>query len=241
MAGRVTRWPGGADVLDRLARPLVIIRCLIPDDHQRAVPVFVCSPTELAGFHLACGGRRRSRTRGRCSRAGRAAGGAGRADRPAVAAPVDDSAHAVSLASLGTVLLTRFEQAGMLADADGAVTALGDALAASPGHCDSARWRSSLGSALQARSVRTGSMADLEDALTAYRDAVAALPAGDPDRAVILFSFGSGLSRRAELTGSSENLRDAVALSGTCCYLPRLALAQEFCSTLVMRRRGSMK
>ena len=128
-----------------------------------------------------------------------------------LAAIPDHPNRAGILSNIGLALRARFERAGQLDDADAAIKAGRDAVAATPAdHPDRPGHLSNLGLALQARFERAGQLGDLDDAIQAGQEAVAAAPAGHPRRAGCLSNLGVVLRIRFERTGQLSDLDAAV-------------------------------
>lgn len=81
--------------------------------------------------------------------------------------------HAGYFTNLGLALLTRFEQAGQLADLNGAIKTLEQAVEASPAHHpDSAKYLSNLAGALKTRFEHIGHLSDLDTAASSFHAAL---------------------------------------------------------------------
>lgn len=132
------------------------------------------------------------------------------AQEEAAAISRDHPGLADKLATLGAILMIRFDKTDALADLDAAIQAQRDAIAAAPAGPCQAGATASLGRALYQRFERTGRPADLEEAVRFGREAVAAVPAADPDRADLLAVLNVMLQAEFERTGAIPVIDDAI-------------------------------
>jgi tetratricopeptide (TPR) repeat protein len=130
----------------------------------------------------------------------------------AEAATPEDSAERTARSSdLGTVLLTRYERDGDLADLDLAVLSH-ERAAAGPYYerDDEPLYLDQWGTSLQRRARRTGDAAEARRAVTRHERAVALTESGSPDHALREANHAGALRLYAELSGDGTFLRQAV-------------------------------
>lgn len=103
----------------------------------------------------------------------------------------------------GGSLYAAYQRTGDLQVLEAAITALREAVDATPAHdADRPNRLGNLGLALWTRFGRIGQLADLERAITAFDEAADAVPADDPDRPAMLATIAVMLAARSAIPAS---------------------------------------
>lgn len=130
------------------------------------------------------------------------------------AVPATEPDPAVNLNNLGTALLRRFQQTGMVADIDEAVEVIRQAIIVSP--ADSANVAGmfgNLGVGLRIRFERTDAVGDLDEAVELIRRAIDLTASDDPDVAMYSSNLSTALQTRFERLGVLADIEEAVGVA----------------------------
>ena len=131
--------------------------------------------------------------------------------RAAQAAPAGHPGNAAIISNLGSMLHTRFERRGEIADLDAAINAGQQALDLTPpGHPNLPLYLSNLGIALHTRFGRAGDWQDLDAAIGLGRKAVELTPPGHPNLPLYLSNLGNALHTRFRRSGDPGDLDAAI-------------------------------
>jgi TPR repeat protein len=125
--------------------------------------------------------------------------------------PLDSEKRAIPLCNLSIGLLTRYNQAGELADLEEGIQHLQEALSLLPPTSPNRpACLMNLGIGLISRYSHTGQLADLEQSIQLLYEALSLLPPTSPNRPACLINLGIVLSNRYSHTGQLADLEQAI-------------------------------